>query len=301
VAAPASLVSDTPHLREKTAKLGIIARACSIFGVAEIILYFDDAPQAQQGDMELCLQILSFIEAPQYLRKRMFKLNPLLKFTGILPPLQTPHHGVPASIDKCRVGDVREGIVVSRRSNSVLVDAGLERTVECLGQLSPGSRVTVRLKGLQGSPTGEIVERPTIGPHSDSEIPAYWGYGVRSAISLVKLLEDGNFDLTIGTSRYGSSIVDIWPRLTLSLAAVKSCLVVFGSPRMGLREILKHEGLVPEDVFDYFINTVPNQNVSTVRTEEAVLISLGLLNALPSLHRRKADIGQVDFGDDRLG
>jgi len=284
VAVPASLVSDTPHLREKTAKLGIIARACSIFGVGEIILYFDDAPQTQQGDMELCLQILSFIEAPQYLRKRMFKLNPLLKFTGILPPLQTPHHGVPSSFDKCRVGDVREGIAVSRRGNSVLVDVGLERTVECLGQLSPDSRVTVRLKGLQGNPTGEIVDRPTIGLHPDSEIPAYWGYEVRSVTSLVKLLEDGNFDLTIGTSRYGSSIVDIWSRLTLSLAAVRSCLVVFGSPRMGLREILKHEGLVPENIFDYFINTVPDQNVSTVRTEEAVLISLGLLNALPSLH-----------------
>ena len=42
VAIPASLISDTPHLREKTAKLGVLARACSIFGVNEIVIYLDD-------------------------------------------------------------------------------------------------------------------------------------------------------------------------------------------------------------------------------------------------------------------
>jgi hypothetical protein len=55
-------------------------------------------------------------------------------------------------------------------------------------------------------------------------------------------------------------------------------LIVFGSPKRGLQEILKQEGKTPEEAFDYFINTVPNQNVSTVRTEEAILISLGILN-----------------------
>ena len=47
---------------------------------------------------------------------------------------------------------------------------------------------------------------------------------------------------------------------------------------MGLREILKHENLDPKDVFDFFVNTVPDQHTATVRTEEAILISLGILN-----------------------
>jgi hypothetical protein len=57
-------------------------------------------------------------------------------------------------------------------------------------------------------------------------------------------------------------------------------LVAFGSPRLGLKEILVQEGKSPDDVFNFFVNTVPGQNVATVRTEEAVFISLGVLNAM---------------------
>jgi len=31
-------------------------------------------------------------------------------------------------------------------------------------------------------------------------------------------------------------------------------------------------------VFDYFVNTVPGQQTVTVRTEEAIFVTLGLLN-----------------------
>ena len=57
-------------------------------------------------------------------------------------------------------------------------------------------------------------------------------------------------------------------------------MIAFGSPRMGLREILRQEGKATQDVFDYFVNTAPGQKVSTVRTEEALLISLGVLNLM---------------------
>ncbi len=42
IAIPASVISDTPHLREKTAKLGLIGRAAAIFRVDEIIVYRDN-------------------------------------------------------------------------------------------------------------------------------------------------------------------------------------------------------------------------------------------------------------------
>jgi len=61
---------------------------------------------------------------------------------------------------------------------------------------------------------------------------------------------------------------------------VGSILIAFGSPRLGLTEILSQEGESPEGVLSFLINTVPAQNVATVRTEEAVLISLGLLNCM---------------------
>lgn len=278
MAVPPSLVSDTPHLREKTAKLGIIARACAIFGVGEIVIYADDDWRSQQEDINLCTQVLSFIETPQYLRKKIFKLSPELKFTGILPPLQTPHHNVPNSVRQCKVGDIREGVILSRHANSLLVDVGLERSIQCPGELSPGSRVTVRLGSSEGNLTGEIVGASEEKLSQGSKGSGYWGYHLKKARSLVELLQDSSFNLKIGTSRYGDSILDVWPRLNASIAAAKSLLVVFGSPKMGLREILAQEDQVPQDSFDYFINTVPFQNVATVRTEEAVLVTLGLLN-----------------------
>ena len=276
---PASLVSDTPHLREKTAKLGIVARACAIFGVDEIVIYADDMRRNLQEDINLCAQILSFIETPQYLRKRIFKLSPDLKFAGILPPLQIPHHNVPNSLRQCKVGDIREGVTVGRRVRSLLVDVGLERTVECSGELPPGLRVTVRLTSLEGSITGEIID-PSREPLNGLQ---YWGYGVRKVNSLGRLLRDCEFTLRIGTSRYGDPVSDVWPRLKASITTAKSLLVAFGSPKMGLREILRKEHEAAEDLFDYYINTVPNQNVATVRTEEAVLVTLGLLNVETAL------------------
>ncbi len=41
VAIPASVISDIPHLREKTAKVGLIGRAAAIFRVREIIVFPD--------------------------------------------------------------------------------------------------------------------------------------------------------------------------------------------------------------------------------------------------------------------
>ena len=37
VAIPVSIVSDIPHLREKTLKIGLIGRAAAIFRVTEMI------------------------------------------------------------------------------------------------------------------------------------------------------------------------------------------------------------------------------------------------------------------------
>ncbi len=273
VAIPGSFVADTPHLREKTAKLGIVARACSIFGVREIILYPDNVHHDQQEDLELCVQILGFIETPQYLRKRLFGLRPSLKFAGILPPLQIPPHDVPRSIRECKENDVREGLVIGRRGETLSVEVGLERALECSGGVPVGTRVTVRLTKLGKNLVGEIID-PT-------KISIYWGYRVRQPkFKLGSLLEKERFDLKIGTSRYGTKVLDVWSKVSQSLRNVESVLIAFGSPRSGLKELLNQEGKTPDSVFDFFINTAPNQNVATVRTEEAVLTTLAVLNLM---------------------
>lgn len=88
------------------------------------------------------------------------------------------------------------------------------------------------------------------------------------------------FDLRIGTSRYGTPVEELWSEISKSLSNVESVLIVFGSPRRGLLEILSQEGKKPTDLFHFFVNTVPSQQVATVRTEEALFITLGMLNEM---------------------
>ena len=273
VAIPASLISDTPHLREKTAKLGVLARSCSIFGVNEIVIYLDDERRGLNADLDLCAEILSFLQTPPYLRKKLYGIRPNFKYAGILPPLQSPHHNVPRFISESKVGDLRVGVVSSRHSGIIEVDAGLEHPVDCRGDLPVGSLLTLRVSGLGKTLTGEIVD--------ESKIHIYWGYRVRrTKFKLSRLLEEERYELKIGTSRYGTQVQDVWSEISKSLRDVKSVLIVFGSPKSGLREILSRDGLSPESKFDFFINTIPEQNVATVRTEEAVLVTLGLLNMM---------------------
>jgi predicted SPOUT superfamily RNA methylase MTH1 len=281
VAIPASLVADTPHLREKTAKLGTIARACAIFGVHEIILYPDDL-QGQE-DMALCEQILRFIETPQYLRKRLFGLNPSLRYAGILPPLQIPSHDIPRYIRDCKEGDVREGVVVAKRGNRLDVDVGLERALESQGTVQVGTRVRIRITGLGKSLAGEIEDLTNTSVSKQDIQPVYWGYHVSKAKSLGKVLEVRPWGLKVGTSRYGAPIQEALTSLSKALKNPHATLVAFGSPRKGLREILGQERLEPKEVFDFFVNTAPGQQTATIRTEEALFISLALLNLAVNL------------------
>ncbi|MEM3536199.1 MAG: putative RNA uridine N3 methyltransferase, partial [Candidatus Bathyarchaeia archaeon] len=101
IAIPASIVSDTPHLREKTSKISLIGRTAAIFRVDEIIVYRDNSKIDQTPEMELIATLLAYLETPQYLRKRLFRLRPELRFAGVLAPLRTPHHPL-----KSRVADL---------------------------------------------------------------------------------------------------------------------------------------------------------------------------------------------------
>ncbi|MCL1966144.1 MAG: RNA methyltransferase, partial [Candidatus Bathyarchaeota archaeon] len=82
IAIPASIISDTPHLREKTSKIGLIARTAAIFRVHEIIIYPDNTHTKQTKEIALIAKILNYIETPQYLRKNLYKIEPDLQYAG---------------------------------------------------------------------------------------------------------------------------------------------------------------------------------------------------------------------------
>ncbi|MCW4006064.1 MAG: RNA methyltransferase [Candidatus Bathyarchaeota archaeon] len=273
IAVPASVIADTPHLREKTAKIGSIGRAGAIFCVDEIIVYADDPKTKQHRDLELIETLLSYMETPQYLRKRLYGIKPELQFAGILPPLRTPHHPLKGKIRDLQVGEYREGVVVSKAKDGVMVDVGVERAAflpkaDCVVNL----RLTVKIARVKdGNVEVELASR--------DEISQYWGYKVTvETRSLSRLLENRCFDLVIGTSKFAYSFQEAKENIGKQWQKAKTVLVLFGAPTRGLFEIAKDEDENINDLVDFMLNTVPNQGTETVRTEEALLATLALLN-----------------------
>ena len=79
---------------------------------------------------------------------------------------------------------------------------------------------------------------------------------------------------------YGNYIKEIENKLKPELIKNKKILIVFGSPQRGLEEILREEKIKPEDISEFYINMINNQKTKTVRAEEAILITLSLINSL---------------------
>jgi predicted SPOUT superfamily RNA methylase MTH1 len=272
IAIPASVVSDTPHLREKTSKIGLIGRAAAIFRVDEIIIYSDDPNFNQTADMNLIATLLAYMETPQYLRKRLFKLKPELQYAGILPPLRTPHHPLNRKIKELKIGEYREGVVLSETKGGVLVDIGVEQPALISSRRLPtGKRVTVKITKVDGRLEAELANR--------SEIKDYWGYTVTvEKHTFGKIVKSRDFDLTIATSKYGVPFADVSEKIMEKWEKAEAIFIAFGAPTQGLYEIVSHEGLNLDNLVDFVVNTIPMQGTETVRTEEALIASLAMLN-----------------------
>ena len=272
IAIPASVISDTPHLREKTSKIGLIGRAAAIFRVDEIIVYPDNPKANQARDMDFIALLLNYLETPQYLRKRLFKLEPRLQFAGILPPLRTPHHPVSGKIKDLKAGEYREGVVLSQAKEGLLVDIGVDQAALLREkQFAVGDRLT-----LQVVKAGEQVEVQTV---NRDDVPVYWGFRVRAEKRpFGQLVTSGEFDLAIATARVGDKFVDVAGEMGKKWSRAQHVLVVFGAPSRGLHEIAKEEGAELEAIVDFVVNMIPEQGTVTVRTEEALLASLAILN-----------------------
>ena len=278
VALPGSILDNaqTPELRTYLA--GQVARAMAIFNVDEVIVFDDgtvpvaSSSRRQASTCNLMARILQYLETPQYLRKSFFPKHPDLQYAGLLNPLDAPHH--------VRANDCvsfREGIVINHPTKphkGSYVDCGLQKEVQIDRKLEPGTRVTVRM--------GEEKKRAYVGkavsPHTPkTEGGLYWGYSVRVADSLGRVFSEcphvDGYDVTIGTSERGSD-VNLLTSLDDSTCHV---LIVFGGVK-GIEAALENdESLRVSDarhLFDYWVNTCPNQGSRTIRTEEALLVSL---------------------------
>jgi predicted SPOUT superfamily RNA methylase MTH1 len=252
----------------------LIGRAAAIFRVTEIIVFPDNLGTNQKRDRNLIVTLLSYMETPQYLRKRLFKIKPELRYAGILPPLRTPHHPLEKRAKKLRIGEYREGAILSVAESGSLVDIGVERPVLIPDMKLPvNKRVTIRVTKLGKHPRVTLANR--------EEIEAYWGYTVTSSkVSFGQLTKARAYDLVVATSKMGTPLTQVTDELAERWKKASSVLVAFGAPTQGLQEIVAQENLRLDEVADFTVNTIPDQGTETVRTEEALYASLALLNMI---------------------
>ncbi|XP_074320814.1 uncharacterized protein LOC141657463 [Silene latifolia] len=285
IAIPASIIGNAQSLELATRLAGQIARAATIYRVDEIVVFDNNESSLEEplnmsssdeneSNAAFFMRILRYLETPQYLRRALFPRHHNLRFAGLLPPLDAPHH-----FRKHEWGLYREGVTLGEKApNSVgtLVDVGLSKNVVIDQVLGPGLRVTVAMGNDQSLSSGVLHQVvPSTTPKEEEGM--YWGYKVRYAPNLSSVFEnstyENGYDYVIGTSEHGQTLKSS----ELCIPAFRHFLIAFGG-LAGLEECIKEDkklkGKDAREVFPTYLNLCPNQGSRTIRTEEAIFISL---------------------------
>ncbi|XP_021830132.1 putative methyltransferase C9orf114 [Prunus avium] len=283
VAVPGSIIHNAQSLELATRLAGQIARAMTIFRIDEVVIFDNKSesgspPEANSDEDEsgaaFLVRILRYLETPQYLRKALFPKHISLRFVGMLPPLDAPHH-----LRKHEWGPFREGVTLKERSPNpagTLVDVGLSKNVIVDQVLEPGTRVTVAM-GANRNLDADISHQVVSSSKPREEAGTYWGYKVRYASNITSVRNEcpykGGYDHSIGTSEHGQIINSS----DLTIPTFRHLLIAFGG-LAGLEESIEEDNNLKaknvREVFDLYLNTCPHQGSRTIRTEEAIFISL---------------------------
>ncbi|KAH9515813.1 hypothetical protein DERF_006587 [Dermatophagoides farinae] len=287
IAVPSSIVDNAQSAELKSYLVGQIARSLVIFKIDEIVIYDEycipGTPEQvvldkRKETMVQTLRILEYLECPQYLRRNLFPIQKYLQYAGLLNPLEAPHHL--SSTDQC---PYREGVVLNKpHKQGSFVNIGLRQECQVDRSLQPNVRVTVKLETNIGD--SKKLRGKIVSPSEPREkLGLYWGYSIRMANSLNEVFDgcpyDGGYDLKIGTSDKGDNVDKKIKKIPFTSSI--HTLIVFGGLR-GIEsahesdESLSHVQDTSE-LFDYYLNTCPNQGSDTIRTEEAILITLSTL------------------------
>ncbi len=259
VALAASILSTEQGLLHKTLRAAYIARILLVFRVDKVVVY-RDRDSGPSDDRDLAF-LLEYFATPPYLRRRVFPLHPLLKYVGAAPPARGPLHDAPQRPVK---GAVVAGLVESCEGRECTVYLGrLGRARVALRKARPGAIVPLRI--VSRSP---LKVEPAPGD-------IYTGYRVSRAKRLADTLERYRSDgfLVLGTSRYGEC-VDVKSLASLT-KEYRGVTVVVGGPR---GNVVRDAGT--SSIFHAVLNTIPLQGSRTVRTEEALLATLAILNTV---------------------
>ncbi len=271
---PDSFLSETTDLKIKTSKIGVVGRALALFRVDQIVIYKDLSQNDDKylADADFMADVLEYMNTPQYLRKRVFPIRSELKHVGILPPLRTPHHPIESDL---KVGDYRQGFTVRRNKKGTYIDIGMkvdsgmknaENLAFCKEQLSVNKVFSFRVTKL----AKEVIVTP------DEPDDVYWGYKTLSTHkSLKNSLKLVNPDFVVETTKYADTINSIFNEFEERLDKAGNIAIVFGGPYSSISEDLSGFSW---DLIK--LNTVPSQGTETVRTEEAIVSTLSIINMM---------------------
>ncbi|KAI7903645.1 putative RNA methyltransferase [Cokeromyces recurvatus] len=292
VAIPSSILDSAPTIEMKTILAGQIARALVIFAVDEIVIYEDKVQQAVKNkiaDPKLFLaRIFQYMETPQYLRKQLVPISHDLKFAGLLPPLDVPHH--PAKEEATKY---REGVTLdkSKEADSTLVDVGLFRRARIDRALQPGLRVTVELNEAIAAADTHKGQKPLPAKVVSPKVPRekaglYWGYNIRLASSFSRVITecpfDDGYDVSIGVSDRDAKDINQC-ELENNIKPFKHLLIAFGGPSGGLQEAIEADEdlkVGSEDageLFDLFIDPNAKSGTRSIRLEESLMLVMSVL------------------------
>ena len=290
---PSSIVDNAQSKELRTYLIGELARTIGIFKISEVIIFHDKLKDNSRDYINYFVKNLQYLETPQYLRKTLFPMSEDLKLSGLMNPLESQHH-----LRKDEWSPYREGCVLDRPVNGDYswVNIGLNKDCKINQKIPPKTRVTVK---LNENNFNNKLKYYTGTPVSMSEPylknGTYWGYVVRVCETYKDIFNnsiyDEGYDFVIGTSDKGENYknADYGKKKDF-----KHCLIIFGgiSGIEGLMNDDEHNNINSKNIeknFDLYLNTCMNQGLRTIRTEEAILISLAVIK--PELDKIK----EIDY------
>jgi predicted SPOUT superfamily RNA methylase MTH1 len=266
VAIPDTSVSDCPDLRQKTEKIGQIARALSVFKVDRVVIYKAKHSNGKSWrDSVLVEKLLRYMDTPQYLRRKVFPMSPSLKYAGILPPLRIRSHPLETRTRLVTDGELRWGV----QERPGVIDIGLDDMIEYEKEV--GTRVPTLFRVVKVS--GGI----RLEPAAREGTEYYFGYETETAGDLVTYLNACKPHICIAFSRLGILFQRVAEQIDAMLGSTQKIVALFGDPYSGVRDLVEDKDALKEHI-DFWVNTIGGQGTETVRLEEAIWISLGILN-----------------------
>ena len=262
IAIPDSSLADESTILFKTKKISMIARACAIFKINQIYIYQDG--KQNKNDSALLSTSLKYLETPQYFRKEIFPKSQLLKYAGVLQPLNISSHLTTSNQKMIKIGDIRDALIVNYKGKKFL-NIGINKLIQYFGKMKSGTRIPIQIKTTQPKLTVKEISR--------EDIKDYWGYNVKERANLLSILSTWKGKIIL-TSKKGKKFTILDAKKMAE--SNEPILIVFGATNKGIYDILGTDikKIQNAKIFNFF----PNQATQTVRLEEAILGILSIIN-----------------------